>query len=48
MHLDKSDASFVDVWHTDSAESFQEGMGSHTKRGVYDFFPNGGITVMND
>ncbi|CAG2101627.1 unnamed protein product [Medioppia subpectinata] len=43
MHLDKSDATFVDVWHTDSAESFSEGMGSLSKRGHLDFFPNGGL-----
>ncbi|XP_010176924.1 PREDICTED: pancreatic triacylglycerol lipase-like [Mesitornis unicolor] len=43
VRLDKSDADFVDVIHTDSAPTIPYlGFGMHTAIGHLDFYPNGG------
>lgn len=42
VHLDKSDANFVDVIHTDSSTILVKGLGTVDSIGHADFFPNGG------
>ncbi|XP_023235946.1 pancreatic lipase-related protein 2-like [Centruroides sculpturatus] len=42
VRLDASDAMFVDVIHTNAAESIFEGFGTNEMIGHVDFFPNGG------
>ncbi|XP_023235928.1 inactive pancreatic lipase-related protein 1-like [Centruroides sculpturatus] len=42
VRLDASDATFVDIIHTDSAESIFRGLGTNEMIGDVDFFPNGG------
>lgn len=40
--LDPTDASFVDVIHTDAARNVQDGFGHEEPLGHVDFYPNGG------
>ncbi len=42
MKLDPSDATFVDVIHTDGSSTVQLGLGCMEKLGHVDFYPNGG------
>ncbi|XP_040575699.1 inactive pancreatic lipase-related protein 1 [Lepeophtheirus salmonis] len=42
LKLDPSDASFVDVIHTNGQSVFQGGFGSLERMGHVDFYPNGG------
>ncbi|XP_023213257.1 pancreatic triacylglycerol lipase-like, partial [Centruroides sculpturatus] len=42
VRLDASDAMFVDVIHTNAAESIFKGFGTNEMIGHVDFFPNGG------
>ena len=42
--LDPTDATFVDVIHTDASRTVHEGFGHEEPLGHVDFFPNGGST----
>ncbi|GFU09512.1 pancreatic triacylglycerol lipase [Nephila pilipes] len=42
VRLDLTDASFVDIIHSDGAEFFLEGLGISAPIGHIDFYPNGG------
>ncbi|XP_067133584.1 pancreatic lipase-related protein 2-like [Centruroides vittatus] len=42
VRLDASDATFVDIIHTNAAESILKGLGTNEVIGDFDFFPNGG------
>ncbi|XP_077988295.1 pancreatic lipase-related protein 2-like [Glandiceps talaboti] len=42
VHLDSSDAQFVDVIHTDAEPLWQGGFGYYNPCGHVDFYPNGG------
>lgn len=42
VRLDKSDAKFVDIYHTDAKSFVRGGMGIQESIGHVDFFPNGG------
>ncbi|XP_023235945.1 pancreatic lipase-related protein 2-like [Centruroides sculpturatus] len=42
VRLDASDAMFVDIIHTNAAESIFKGLGTNEMIGHVDFFPNGG------
>jgi len=43
VRLDKSDAKFVDVIHTDCKSMFVKGFGGAGRMGHVDFYPNGGF-----
>lgn len=45
MHLHYTDATIVDVFHTDIGMGFSESLGTETKLGYYDFYPNGGLKI---
>lgn len=47
LHLDKSDANFVDVIHTDMAHDALVGFGTTEVIGHADFYPNGGNNQAN-
>ena len=47
VRLDKSDANFVDIIHTDADASVKLGLGSMQMSGHVDFFPNGGKNQPN-
>lgn len=42
VHLDRTDAAFVDVIHTDTGNTFDFAFGMHSQIGHVDFYPNGG------
>jgi hypothetical protein len=43
VRLDKTDAIFVDVIHTDAAPTYNAGLGIMQPSGHVDFYPNGGL-----
>ncbi|PVD19843.1 hypothetical protein C0Q70_20336 [Pomacea canaliculata] len=45
VRLDKSDAAFVDVIHTDAQPLHEAGVGIRNTLGHVDFFPNGGVNM---
>lgn len=47
MRLDKSDAAYVDILHTDGGDAVVEGFGLRDAVGDADFYPNGGSNQPN-
>ena len=43
VRLDRSDAQFVDIVHSDANPLMKGGLGIHQRIGHVDFFPNGGF-----
>ena len=48
VRLDRSDADFVDVIHTDSKSILQLGLGMSQAIGHIDFYPNGFVLNFKD
>ena len=48
VRIDKSDASFVDLIHTNGGNEDSGFLGMHAALGHADFFPNGGANVSTD